>query len=221
MRRHTVRKRVVTQNITVDGAIEMLGDWFSPQAQAEVDNSDLLGELHRHNNQADALLLGRQTFENFRGYWPHQSGDATGITDYLNKVQKYVASSTMTDPQWKNSQILTDDPVGQVRALKADPGRDIVLTGSITLCHALIVAGLVDEYRLFVYPVVLGQRRRLFPDGYEVPRLGCSTRRVSVAASPSCATPPPGTSGDPAQPRRRVTRGPGVLHDTGTLAAGT
>jgi dihydrofolate reductase len=85
-------------------------------------------------------------------------------------VQKYVVSSTMTDPQWQNSTVLSGDPGEEVRALKGQPGQDIVVTGSITLCHTLIEAGLVDEYRLFVYPVVQGRGRRLFPDGYELPR---------------------------------------------------
>lgn len=106
-----------------------------------------------------------------RGYWPEQSDDATGITDYLNRVQKYVISATMTDPQWQHSTVLSGDPAKEVRALKEQRGRDIVVTGSITLCHALIEAGLVDEYRLFVYPVVQGRGRRLFPDGFELPEL--------------------------------------------------
>ena len=115
--------------------------------------------------------MGRRTFEDLRGYWPKQSDDTTGITHYLNQVQKYVVSSTMTDPDWQNSTILSGDPVEEVRALKDKPGRDIVVTGSITLCHTLIEAGLVDQYRLFVYPVVQGRGRRLFPDGFEVPAL--------------------------------------------------
>src|SRR5664280_2246403 len=86
-------------------------------------------------------------------------------------VQKYVVSSTMAQPDWQNSKIFTSDVVNTVGALKEEPGQDIVVTGSITLCHALIEAGLVDQYRLFVYPVVQGRGRRLFPDGFEVPRL--------------------------------------------------
>lgn len=167
----TVRILAITQNLTVDGSIEMLGDWFDPQGQADVDNSDLLEELHRQDSTADGFLVGRQTFQDLRGYWPKQTDDATGITDYLNQVQKFVVSSTMTDPQWQNSTVLSGDPVQEVRALKEQPGQDIVVTGSITLCHSLIRAGLVDEYRLFVYPVVQGRGRRLFPDGYEVPAL--------------------------------------------------
>lgn len=166
-----MRTLAITQNLTVDGSIEMLGDWFDPQGQADVDNSDLLEELHRQDSTADGFLVGRQTFEDLRGYWPEQTDDSTGITDYLNEVQKFVVSSTMTDPQWQNSTVLSGDPVQEVRALKEQPGQDIVVTGSITLCHSLIRAGLVDEYRLFVYPVVQGRGRRLFPDGYEVPAL--------------------------------------------------
>jgi dihydrofolate reductase len=166
-----VRTLAITQNITLDGSIEMLGDWFDPQGQAAADNSDMLDELHRQDSTADGFLTGRQTFEDLRGYWPKKADDATGVTDYLDRVQKYVVSSTMTDPQWQNSVVLSGDPVEQVRALKKQPGRDIVVTGSITLCHTLIPAGLVDEYRLFVYPVVQGRGRRLFPPGYELPTL--------------------------------------------------
>jgi dihydrofolate reductase len=86
-------------------------------------------------------------------------------------VQKYVVSSTMRDPEWQHSTVLSGDPIEEVRTLKERPGQDIVVTGSITLCHALIAAGLVDEYRLFVYPVVQGRGRPLFPDGFECPSL--------------------------------------------------
>jgi dihydrofolate reductase len=166
-----LRTLALTQNVTVDGSIEMLGDWFDPQGQAGADTSDLLEELHRQDAEADGFLVGRKTFEDLRSYWPEQSDDATGITAYLNQVQKYVVSSTLTDPEWQNSTVLSGDPVAEVRALKERAGRDIVVTGSITLCHTLIEAGLVDEYRLFVYPVVQGRGRRLFPDGFEAPEL--------------------------------------------------
>ena len=174
-----MRTLAITQNITVDGSIEMLGDWFDPQGQAGVDNSDLLDELHRQSSTADGLLVGRQTFEDLRGYWPQQSDDATGVTDYLNLVQKYVVSSTMTDPRWQNSTVLSGDLIEAVRALKDQPGKDIVVTGSITLCHALIDAELVDEYRLFVYPTVQGRGRRLFSDGgHTLPKLNLLDARV-------------------------------------------
>jgi dihydrofolate reductase len=176
-----MRTLAITQNITVDGSIEMITDWFSPLGFGDADTSDLVEENHRQDSQADALLLGRQTFEDFRGFWPQQTDDATGVTDYLDRVQKYVVSTTLTDPQWENSTVLSGDPVSEVTALKEQPGKDIVLTGSISLAHTLIAAGLVDEYRLFVYPAVQGRGRRLFPDGYEVPRLRLTDSRAFVS----------------------------------------
>jgi dihydrofolate reductase len=164
-----MRTLVVTQNITADGSIEMLGDWFEPQGQA--DQTDLVEEIRRQDSRSDAFLTGRHTFEALRSYWPQQSDDPSGITAYLNDVPKYVVSSVISDPQWQNTTVLSGDPVQQVRALKDQEGQDIVITGSISLCHTLIQAGLVDEYRLFVYPVVQGHGRRLFPDGFELARL--------------------------------------------------
>lgn len=167
-----MRTLAITQNITVDGSIEMLGDWFDPQSQGDTDNADLLEELTREDEESAGLVLGRRTFEDMRGYWPEQQDDdTTGITASLNQMQKWVVSSTMTDPQWQHSTVLDGDPVAQVRALKEQPGKDLVVTGSITLCHALIEAGVVDQYRLYVYPVVQGRGRRLFPDGVAVPPL--------------------------------------------------
>src|SRR6185436_17789493 len=156
-----MRTLVITQNMTLDGSIEMLDDWFDPQLQ----DDQLLAESHRQDAESDALLLGRQTFEDFRSYWPLQTGDTTGITDYLNSVHKYVVSSTLTEPQWANSTVLSGDPIAAVRELKSRPGKDIVVTGSIRLTHALAAAGLVDEYRMFLYPAVQGRGRGLFPAG--------------------------------------------------------
>jgi dihydrofolate reductase len=170
-----MRKLVVTQNITLDGSIEMLDDWFDPQLQ----DDELLAETHRQDADSDALLLGRRTFEDFRGYWPQQSNDQTGITDYLNSIAKYVVSTTMTDPQWQKSTVIDGDPVRRVRELKAEAGRDVVLTGSICLAHSLIAAGVVDEYRLFVYPVVQGRGRRLFPEGASMSRLALAEPPMS------------------------------------------
>jgi dihydrofolate reductase len=154
-----MRKLVITQNVTLDGSVEMLDDWFDPQQQDDA----LLEESHRQDAESDALLLGRQTFEDFRGYWPAQTGDTTGITDYLNKVAKYVVSSTLDDPGWANTTVLRGDPVPHVHALKEQDGKDIVLTGSISLAHTLIAADIVDEFRMFVYPAVQGRGRPFFP----------------------------------------------------------
>ncbi|MBF6214338.1 dihydrofolate reductase family protein [Nocardia puris] len=163
-----MRDLVVTQNITVDGVIDASEGWFTVEDES-VDESDILAELMEQTARSDAILFGRTTFEEMRGYWPEQTDDKTGITDDLNRTTKYVVSSSMTDPGWQNSVILRD--LDGVRAVKQQPGRDIVCTGSITLVHHLIEAGLVDEFRLFVYPVVLGHGAKLFTEGAKVPPL--------------------------------------------------
>jgi dihydrofolate reductase len=163
-----MRKLVVTANITVDGVIDASEGWFAPAGDEEIDQSDLNEALREQASAADAVLLGRVTFEQFRGYWPLQTDDETGVTDYLNNVSKYVVSNTMTDPGWERSTVLSGDLEENVRELKSAPGKNIVVTGSITLVHELIPMGLVDEYRLFVYPVVLGQGARLFESAANV-----------------------------------------------------
>jgi dihydrofolate reductase len=156
-----MRKLVVTENITLDGVIDISGGWFDPLA-ADVDQSDITAVNAEHSSAADALLVGRNTFLSFREFWPKQTDDPTGVSAYLNSVQKYVVSRSLDEPGWQHSTVLRGPLVEQVRALKQAPGRDIVATGSIQLVHALVAAGLVDEYRLFVFPVVVGRGARLF-----------------------------------------------------------
>lgn len=153
-----MRNLVVTENITVDGVIDMAGDWFDPVAF----QPDVAAANAEHMESADALLVGRKTFEAFRDFWPKQTNDPTGVAEYLNKVNKYVVSSTLREPGWQNTTVLAGSLVDEVRALKEAPGRDIVATGSIQLVQALITENLADEFRLFVYPVVIGGGARLF-----------------------------------------------------------
>jgi dihydrofolate reductase len=160
-----VRELIVTENITVDGVIDMAKGWFDPGGDPDIDTTDLQQAMQEQGKMSDALLLGRQTFEDFRGYWPLQTDDTTGTTDYLNQVSKYVVSSTLDDPGWENTTVLRGDVLDEVRALKAMPGdMDIVVTGSMRLVASLVPSGLVDEYRLFVYPFVAGEGQRLFAD---------------------------------------------------------
>jgi dihydrofolate reductase len=119
-----MRTLAITENITVDGSIEMLEDWFDPKRQGDTDQGDLLEEEQRQGSEADALLVGRRTFEAFREHWPKQTDDTTGIAEYLNRAQKYVVSSTLTDPQWESSTVLSSDPVEQVTALKQEEGKE-------------------------------------------------------------------------------------------------
>jgi dihydrofolate reductase len=166
-----MRNLVITENITLDGVIDASEGWFAPSAEEDVDQSDLNEALREQAAAADAVLLGRVTFEEMRGFWPLQTNDKTGVTEYLNNVEKYVVSSTMTEPEWQRSTVLSGDVADNVRQLKGSEGKDIVVTGSITLVHELIARGLVDEYRLFVYPIVIGRGARLFEAGTNVGKL--------------------------------------------------
>lgn len=161
-----MRKLVVTENVTLDGRIEMLDDWFDPRGPGDPEAAAELAEDERETQeQFDAVLLGRRTYRDFEGYWPLQTDDQTGVTDYLNRTRKYVLSATLGDPAWANTTVLRGPLADEVAALKALPGRDIVATGSISVVTALAGTGLVDEYRLMVHPYVQGRGRRLFEDG--------------------------------------------------------
>lgn len=158
------RRLVVTENITANGVIEFADDWFDPGDQGDAE--DLLAVMRDQMATEEALLLGRQTFEEFRGYWPLQTDDTTGSTAHLNRVHKYVASSTMTDPAWSNSTVLSGRLEDEVADLKSTGGGgDLGITGSVSVVHALMRADLVDEYRLFVYPVFSSRGRNLTPSG--------------------------------------------------------
>jgi dihydrofolate reductase len=167
-----MRDLIVTENITLDGVIEATDGWFEPAgSDSESDRQDVVDAIREQSEAADAVLFGRVTFEQMRGYWPLQTDDQTGVGDYLNRVPKFVVSRTLQDPQWEHTTVLRGALVDEIRALKSRPGRDIVATGSMSVVRQLVTAGLVDEYRLFTYPVVLGRGQRLFEDSTEVPRL--------------------------------------------------
>jgi dihydrofolate reductase len=158
------RRLVVTENISANGVIEFIDDWFDPADQDDAD--DLFAVMQDQMAREDALLLGRKTFEEFRGYWPLQTEDASGSADHLNRVPKYVVSSTMTDPAWANSTVLSGRLEDEVATLKAQgDGGELGVTGSISVVHALMQANLVDEYRLFVYPVLSSRGRNPMPSG--------------------------------------------------------
>ena len=164
------RRLVVTENITANGVIEFIDDWFDPADQDDAE--DLFAVMKDHMAREEALLLGRKTFESFRGYWPLQTDDASGSAEHLNRVPKYVVSSTMTDPAWDNASVLSGRLEDEVAALKAEGGGgELGVTGSISVVHDLMRADLVDEYRLFVYPVLSGRGRNLVPDGVTLQRL--------------------------------------------------
>lgn len=136
------------------------GGWLVPHMDEAFINqaAEWLG-------QADALLLGRRTYEAFSRDWPQITDPNDPFTVLMNGLPKYVASHTLTETTWNPTTIISGDVAAQVAELKRQPGRDLQIHGSARLGQSLLAAGLIDELRLVVAPVILGQGRRLFPDG--------------------------------------------------------
>jgi dihydrofolate reductase len=127
---------------------------------------DVMGPIiDEWTNQADGLLLGRKTYEIFAAHWPRISGEDDPIAAKLNSVPKYVVSRTLDTVEWNNSTLLQGDIAEEVGKLKDQPGTEIQVTGSGQLIQTLMKHDLVDEYRLWIFPVLLGSGKRLFADG--------------------------------------------------------
>jgi len=155
-----MRDLVVTENMSLDGVIAPMDGWFDPGAQ----DDDLAAAIAEHRAAADAVVLGRVTYEEFAAFWPYQTDDTTGISAYLDRVAKYVFSGTLERADWQNTTILRGPVRDELSALKQAAGKDIVVTGSASLVRSILPTGLVDVYRLFVYPALQGYGRRLFED---------------------------------------------------------
>ena len=159
-----MRKIIVSEFGTLDGVMEAPGgepghpfsgwvfDFMGPE-QLQYKLEEVL--------EAESLLIGRVTYESFAGAWPARTGE---FADKMNHMPKHVVSNTLRMPAWNNTTVIGGDVTGAVAHLKASHGGPILVAGSRTLVHALMAADLVDEYRLMVFPVVLGVGRRLFPD---------------------------------------------------------
>jgi dihydrofolate reductase len=161
---------VVSQFITLDGVVEdpggsegfERGGWAFEFERGPEGDKFKLDEVMA----ADALLLGRKTYEGFAAAWPERT-DEFGFADKFNTMPKYVVSTTLSKPEWANSHLLGGDLTAEVNWLKETYLGDILVNGSVMLCQALAAAGLIDELRLMLYPVVLGAGKRLFTDGVD------------------------------------------------------
>jgi dihydrofolate reductase len=165
-------KIVVTEFVSLDGVMEdpggaesfRHGGWtFEINRGDEGDKFKLDEAL-----SAEALLLGRVTYEGFAAAWPSREGE---FADKFNTMPKYVVSSTLEEPEWNNSTVLNGDVAEEVAKLKQAHDGDIVVHGSAQLVQALVEHDLVDELRLMVFPVVLGSGKRLFGDTSDKKRL--------------------------------------------------
>jgi len=163
-------KLVVSEFVTLDGVMEdpggsegfERGGWAFQFERGPEGDKFKLDELLA----ADAMLLGRKTYEGFATAWPDRTDEA-GFADKMNSMRKYVVSTTLKDPQWQNSTVIGENVAEEIAKLKQQPGGDILVAGSAQLVQTLLEHDLVDEWRLMVFPVVLGAGKRLFEDGAE------------------------------------------------------
>ncbi len=163
-----MRKVIVSEFVTLDGVIEdpggaegfKHGGWslhFGSADQQQWKVEELF--------KADALLLGRRTYQGFAAAWPNMPGTGS-YGERMNSLPKYVASTTLSEVTW-NATLITGDLAEELSRLKQEAGQDILIFGSGQLVHTLHARGLIDEYRLMVYPVALGSGKRLFGEGSE------------------------------------------------------
>jgi dihydrofolate reductase len=150
---------VVTEFVSLDGVMEE-PRWTFDFDRGEEGNQFKVEELF----DAESLLLGRTTYEGFAAAWPNMGGDDFG--QRMNGIHKYVVSSTLPDTEatWGPTTVLRGDAAAEVAALRNKPGGNLLVEGSSQLVHALVQHDLVDEYRLLIFPVILGRGKRVFPD---------------------------------------------------------
>jgi len=168
-------KIVVTEFVSMDGVIEdpggsedyEHGGWSFQLDRGEEGNKFKLDETMA----TDALLLGRVTYEGFADAWPSREGE---FADKFNHMPKFVVSTTLDNPEWNNSTVIRGDVGAEVGKLKEQFANDVVVHGSAQLVNTLKEQDLVDEYRLMVFPVVLGKGKRLFSDGGDLTPLKLS-----------------------------------------------
>lgn len=155
-------KLVVTEFITLDGVVEEPPGWSFDYHRGDEGDKFKGDEL----KAAGAQLLGRVTYQGFAKAWPSMA-DTGWFGEKMNGMPKYVVSTTLTDADanWNNSTVIRDDIAGQVSRLKEKVAGDILVAGSAQLVQTLAALDLVDEYRLMVFPIVLGKGKRLFGDG--------------------------------------------------------
>jgi dihydrofolate reductase len=186
-----MRKLIVGSFVTLDGVMQAPGGpeedtsggfdhggWSFGYWDEQMQN--VMGEWM---SQPYALLLGRKTYEIFAAYWPNADQPPA---EEFNKATKYVASTTLEDLEWENSQLIEGDVADGIRALKEEEGPDLLVQGSGNLVQTLLQHGLVDEFRLMIFPLVLGTGKRLFdggtmPDGLEVTSAQTSSTGVVIA----------------------------------------
>ena len=172
-----MRKLIVNEFVSMDGVAQAPGGqeeepsggfahggWHRPYAQDERVRAWVM----KYIAEIGALVLGRRTYELFAGYWPNAPEESAAVAEPFNRLPKYVASTTLTEPlAWNNSSLLRPDVATALRALKQEDGWDLYVIGSTRLVRSLLTDDLVDELRLMIAPLVLGGGKRIFPEDGE------------------------------------------------------
>ncbi|NUR57441.1 MAG: dihydrofolate reductase [Catenulispora sp.] len=164
-----MRKIIASLFVSLDGVAERPDTWHFPYFDDDMGNA-----VGAAMADADAMLLGRHQYEEFAAYWPTSEDEFAG---FMNNQKKYVVTTTLTEATWNNTEIISGDVIAGLRALKDTEGKDIAVTGSLTLVRTLLKAGLLDRLQLFVHPLVLGKGDRWF-DGLEDVKLTLSSADV-------------------------------------------
>jgi dihydrofolate reductase len=157
-----VRKIIASEFVSLNGVMEAPEQWHFPFI-----NFDLQAEINASIHAADALLFGRVTFEIFAKHWSSKTHNEHGIADQLNRVPKYVVSTTLEHTDWNNSSILKGNLKEEILRLKMQTGGDIGIIGSAKLVESLLQMDLIDEIRLWVHPVVVKGGQHLFSDQFD------------------------------------------------------
>jgi dihydrofolate reductase len=180
-----VRNVVAVELVSLDGVMESPQEWAFPYSNEQMEAANAEGMA-----ASDAMLLGRATYQDLAAFWPHQPG-GTPMVDYINSVRKFVVSTTLQEVGWNNSTLIKDNALENIAELKRQPGKDITIVGSAALVRSLLEAGLLDELRLMVHPLVVGGGKRLFEEGGEQETLELASSEtfgtgvVSLAYRPS------------------------------------
>jgi len=154
-------KLVAQTFLTIDGVMEAPDKWQLANGLFDDKMGEPIGAAF---TSAGAILLGRVTYQEFAAFWPTANDP---FAQLLNEKPKYVVSNTLKTADWKNTQILKGDVMAAVAKLKKDTANDILIAGSAQLVSSLTNAGAIDEYQLFIHPVVVAKGKRLFKDGID------------------------------------------------------
>lgn len=181
-----MRKLIVSTFVTLDGVMQAPGgpeedptDGFTYGGWSFNYWDDMMGQvMGEFMAKPSELLLGRKTYEIFAAHWPYIKDDP--VADKLNSVRKYVVSRTLNKVDWNNSTLITENVEQAIRNLKEQKGPDIQVHGSSNLIQTLLKQGLIDEFRLWIFPVTIGKGKRLFSDGTKPANLKLIDSKIST-----------------------------------------